>query len=286
MPDNTETLFEVSLARGMADRHRLPLQHVIDVLRQLQEAVREVGKVIQRDRGLDETGDFGLELLADSDGVVFQKNGVKATAAITRNVRIGVEAVRVVMKTAASLERKRPTSIDERGEIVVRHLVPVADIQRQDKTELKLALITPKKREDAVYGERGIETMEAIAATESAVHGLTLYGRLRQLVDRSKKEEGGKYFWGELLTDGGDVWRVKFNARRDADAINLFRKRVVVEGDAIYRRTTYPRLDVSSVKEEATRDYLAAFNDLYGCDSEVYGKENFDALIAEMRGDT
>src|SRR5439155_11952616 len=107
-----EPLFEVVLSGGMAERHRLPLDHVIRVLQRIHEAIREIGKVVQRENGIEvPTGDFGIELLATNEGFVFTKSSVRSTAAITKDQGNGKEAVRRLMKTANHLEKKRPASI-------------------------------------------------------------------------------------------------------------------------------------------------------------------------------
>jgi hypothetical protein len=286
MPKRTETTFIVSLDKGLANRHRLPLQHVIEVLRELNDAVKEVGKGVQRERGIENAdGDFGIDLLATEKGFVFRKGSIQTEAAITRDVENGTEAVRRVMRTMTALERKRPSSIGAYGEPVMRRLASVADIQKADKVELKIALRTPKTRgsEIATYGERGVATIESISAAETSVHGVTIYGRLRELRDKSRKEEGGRWFWGELIADNGAVWRVRFKNSEEGAAVPLFRKRVVVNGDATYYRIATPKLDASTIKPDTARDYEAAFDELYGCDAEIYGNEKFENLLTDLR---
>jgi hypothetical protein len=288
MDGSTETTFKVSLSKGMATRYRLPLPHVIKVLTELYDAVRDAGRAVQRERGSQiADGDFGIELLATGEGIVFQKGSVTAEAAITRDVHNGAEAVRRVMHTMSTLERKRPASIGQGEENTVRRLSLIADIQKKDRVELSLVLNTPQRKnpETALFGDAGIATTDKISASEATVEDMTLYGRLRELRDKSQRESGGKSFWGELLTDDEQVWRLHFKSKDEKYIVPLFRKRVVVNGDAIYYKAFTPRLDVSEIKPQKTRDYEAAFKALYGIDKDVYGKEDFDALIAEMRGD-
>lgn len=287
MSDDRETQIEVSLSKGMADRHRLPLSDVIDVLREIQDAVRDVGKAIQRQRGVENpTGDFGIEILADSEGFIFQKNGVKATAVLTRDVRNGEAAFRQVMKTANQLEKKRPASIDAFGDIAVRRLASIAEVQKKLHAELKLSIIRPGgKREEARFGDAGIATTEGLASPDTVIKGIILFGRLRQLLDRSRSEAGGRFFWGELITDGGEIWKVRFANREERHIVPLFRKRVRVEGDARYYKASYPRLSVEKIDLDKPKNYDAAFNRLYGVDAGIYGGDRFEDVMSEMRGD-
>jgi hypothetical protein len=287
--DATEPLFYVRLSGGLAERNRLPLAHVISVLQRLQEAIREIGKVVQRENGIEvPTGDFGIDLLATNEGFVFRKGSVRSAAAITKDLINGKEAIRRVMKTAQHLEKKRPASIGSSEEVIVPKFAAIAEIQKQDRTKLEMSLTVPKKRkpELATFGERGIHTVEALAADETTEHGLTIYGRLRQLSDRSPSEDGGKYFWGELVKDNQEVWRTRFTTKQQDKAVKLFRQRVIIEGDVTYFRTRSPRVQVTDINPDAMRDYEAAFDELYGCDQDIYGGEDFDTLISEMRGDS
>lgn len=284
-----EPLFEVVLSGGMADRHRLPLDHVIRVLQRIQECIREIGKVVQRENGVEvPDGDFGIELLATGEGFVFTRGSVRSTAAITKDQANGKEAVRRVMKTANHLEKKRPASIGVMGELVMPKLAQIAEIQKQDRTKLQMALTVPKRKmpEIVVFSEPGIHTLEAIAADETTERGLTIYGRLRQLSDRSTSEEGGDYFWGEIIKDDRQIWRARFASQQQDAIVKLFRKRVVIDGDVTYFRIKTPKIDVKHIELDPNRDYEAAFDELYGSDADIYGNEDFDSLIAEMRGDS
>ena len=287
MANDRETQIEVSLSKGLADRHRLPLQDVIEILREIQDAVRDVGKAIQRQRGMENpTGDFGIEILADSEGFIFQKNGVKTTAVLTRDVRNGEAAFRQVMKTATQLEKKRPASIDAYGDIAVRRLVSIAEVQKKLHAELKLTLVRADgKKEEARFGDVGIATTESLSSPDTIIKGIILFGKLRQLFDRSKSETGGRFFWGELITDGGEIWKVRFRNREERRIIPLFRKRVKIEGDARYYKASYPRLSAETVELDKAKNFEAAFNRFFGADAEIYGKEKFEDLVSEMRGE-
>jgi hypothetical protein len=287
MPNDSETTFIVSLSKGMANRNRLPLQHVMKVLTELQDALKVVGRRIQSERGAVVDGDFGIELLANDEGIVFHKGSVRAEAAITRDVANGVEAMRRVMQTMSVLERKRPASLSDGSEPIVQRLATIAEIQKSNSVELSVELRTPGKKrpEFATFGQSGIATTEKIEASESSIKGLTVYGKLRELRDRSMSAGGGRFFWGELITDKDEVWRARFRAADESKAVPLFRKRVVVTGDATYYRANTPRIDVQEIKKEKVRNYDAAFKKLYGLDRAIYGKDDFDELIAEIRGD-
>jgi hypothetical protein len=153
-----EPLFYVSLSGGLADRNRLPLSHVISVLQRIQEAIKEMGKIVQRENGVEvPTGDFGIDLLATNEGFVFRKGSVRSAAAITKDLVNGKEAIRRVMKTADHLEKKRPASIGISEEVIVPKFAAIADIQKLDRTKLEIALKVPNKRkpELVTFGERG-----------------------------------------------------------------------------------------------------------------------------------
>jgi hypothetical protein len=281
-------IFIVTLKRGMADNHRLPLNHVIDLLKELDLLIREVGKAIQRDNGVAQpTGDFGIQLLATSAGVVFRKGSIRATAAITQDIPNGRRTVQQIISTAAALEKKRPVSVeDEAGTHIVRRFGKIGLIQKEDHTQLTLELRNPglKKKPKAVFGQAGIATVEAIEGRSFNVEEMTLFGRLRELRDRSKDETTTKHFWGELLLDNDHVWHLRFPASDAEDVIKLFRRQVEVHGTATYFAARHPRLAVSHIVEDRERDYLQAFDDLQGSDRDLYGSEKLEDLMREARG--
>ncbi len=288
LPKTGETLFEVVLSEGLANRNRLPLAHVIAILQRVQDAIRDVGKIIQREQGREVVdGDFGIELLATEQGFTFRQGSVRSVAAITKDVANGKEAVKQVMRTVDHLQKKRPASIGIEGHAIIPKLAQIADIQKKDQTQLQMVLAVPRARKPqlAVFSEPGIRTLEAISAEQTKEFGLSLYGKLRELHDRSIGDKPSKYFWGELLRDNGEVWRARFDSTQEAEVLALFRKHVVLEGDVTYFEGLSPRIDVKKAAVDESRDYEAAFDELYGCDADIYGKEDFGALIAEMRGD-
>ena len=87
-------VFTVKLIEGLADRNRLPLDHVIRVLTEIKSLVEEVGKRLQRERGEEKaSGNFGLELDAG-----IKAGSVQADILITRDVNTGVDAATHVIK--------------------------------------------------------------------------------------------------------------------------------------------------------------------------------------------
>jgi hypothetical protein len=105
---NEDPIFIVKLQKGLADRQRLPLDHVIRVLEEVRQMVADAGRDIQRDMGIDHpTAEFGLELLAGADGVVFRKGSVQAQIAVTSNLKTGVLAATRIVETINSFEEKQ-----------------------------------------------------------------------------------------------------------------------------------------------------------------------------------
>lgn len=250
-------VFTIVFRKGLAERNRLPLEHVIRTLQELDELIKEVGRQVQRERGKENpTGDFGIELLAGRTGLVFQKGSLKASAAVTQDLDSAEIAVNRVMETANLLQRKQPASIDPSGAPIIRRFARLSGWQRKDRTELRLEWKkTGQRLKAAKFGETAIQTIESISAAEMTVEGLTLYGKLRELKDRTiEPDDEGKGFWGELLTDSGERWRILFaNAALDK-VLPLFRKQVVITGDAKYFKAYNPRLDARSIEKDIDRD--------------------------------
>jgi hypothetical protein len=44
-------VFTIVFRKGLAERNRLPLEHVIRTLQELDEVIKEVGRQVQRERG-------------------------------------------------------------------------------------------------------------------------------------------------------------------------------------------------------------------------------------------
>lgn len=278
-------IFTITFKKGTATQHRLPLAHVIATLQELEYMIREVGKKIQRDRGVENPdGDFGIELLAGTTGIAFKKGSIKAPAAITRDVRNGVRAVSSVIGTIDRVERKSVSSVDEYGEPVFRRLPRISTIQERDGTELGLQLVDKGQIKDtARFSDQGVRVLKELSASEFSVESVTLYGKLRRLTDMSRVE-GQDDIWGELLEDSGEKWRIKFHPNDNDKARRCFTKQVVVQGNASYFRTQPPRVDVREIKEEEPRDYVTAFDRLSKDYRELFGNRDTRKILSEIRG--
>jgi len=296
MPD---PVFIVKFERGLADRHRLPLAHVISVLDELRQMITSVGKDLQKRHGVQNpSGDFGLELLAGRGGIVFKKGSVQAEVAITRDIPTGLLAANSVLATVQRLGRVKTPDKADLGlqdpveQKIVRHLSKIASIQGPDKTELRLSLKRTSEQEElrpkrttAVFGDTAVYNLRAAKLPAFATDDLTLYGRLFELKDRNRETDSNR-FWGELRLDNGENWRVQFDTKAHPDVTTLFRKQVQVTGRAYYYEAYPPKIvpkaDGIAVDEE--RDYLAAFDELYGSAKETLGSD-FDTLLREMHGE-
>ncbi|MGO9095739.1 MAG: hypothetical protein ACLQGV_10995 [Bryobacteraceae bacterium] len=292
MPSKPEDpILTVKLQKGLADRKRLPLGHVLAVLDELRQLITAIGKEMQRDSGvLHPTGDFGLELVANLEDAVFQPSSVRADIAVTQDVRIGVLATQQVVKTVGLLDNddfpglRTGETIDPR---IIRHLNRIAKIQKSDRTELHLAFQLPdyERPMAARFGQAGMSAVRSLLAAAFTVEGATLYGKLYELSDHdpSDEDQAGR-FWGELRRENGDVWRLEFRSGDVGQVAPMFRKQVVVTGNAVYFRVFTPKLVVEQIALDRDRDYVAAFDELFGTDRELY-RTDLDTLLRQMRGD-
>lgn len=278
--------FTITFAKGLADRHRLPYDHVLRTLQEFGELVREVGQQVQRDKGVENpSGDFGIEILANRDGFVFSKGSLRATAVLTRDVGNGVTAVTRVIHAANLLEKKKPSSIDPSYAPILRRFARISGLQVLDKTELKIKLQEPgKKTRQAVFGEAGVATVESLSGAGMTLENVTVYGKLRQLKDRSREEEGGDTFWGELIAENGEIWRVQFSSEKLTTVLPLFRQQVAIMGDATYFKANNSRLVAKSIDLDPHRDYEVAFEHLQQSYSDTLGDSEVEDLLKEIRG--
>ena len=278
-------IFSIVFKKGKASRHRLPLNHVLATLQELDFMVREVGKKIQRDRGVENPdGDFGIELLADASGIAFAKGSIKTQAAITRDVENGIRTVSSVIGTTDQVEKKTVVSIDEYGEPVFRRLSRISPMQELDGTELRLQLAKQGEIIDtARFSARGVEVLRELSMAEFAVESVTLYGRLRKLTDISRLEDRDD-IWGELEEDNGNRWRVKFHPADYDKARRLLSKQVIAFGDANYFRTKLPRIEVKEIKVEEKRDYVAAFDNFSREYERIFGGRDPQKILQDIRG--
>lgn len=280
-----QTIFSIVFKKGMADNNRLPLGHVIATLQQVDQMVREIGKQIQRENGVENPdGDFGIELLAGRGGLIFRKGSVRTASAVTRDVKHGVEAITRVMETTDIVEKKKVVSIDQYGEQVLRRLPRVSQIQEQDKTELHFTLTQNGKiTHTSKFGEKGREALRQMASSEIEVEAVTLYGKLRELKDLSKENENSNRFWGELVEDNGSKWRVCFSESDLPKVLPLFRKQVSIFGDATYFKTAAPRIDAMRIEEEKTPDYIAAFDNFQSAYADIFGDRDPEEILDTTR---
>jgi hypothetical protein len=284
MPKKTETTFSVVFKKGMAVKNRLPLNHVISTLRELDYMIREVGRKVQQENGrLEPDGDFGIELLAGATGLAFHKGSVKTTAAMTKDVRNGFETLTRIVQTTDIIEKKRSVSVDEFGAAVVRGLATISTYQEKNQTQLQLQIRQGRVTEQAVFSQKGVNAIKQLGTAEFAVESVTLYGKLRKLTDQSRVEDQDD-IWGELLEDNGDKWRIKFHPTDFDKARKLFTKQVVVFGDASYFKTKFPRIDVKEITEEKKRDYVAAFDRFSHEYERILGDRDPQKILTDIRG--
>lgn len=287
MKNQHSPIFKVIFRKGLAERNRLPLEHVIRTLQELDAAIREVGREVQKARGVENpTGDFGLELLAGRGGFIFRKGSLQALSAATRDLENAAIAVTRVIHTADLLDRKQPASLEPSVAPVIHRFARLSGWQRETKTELKLEWLKPGERAIAArFGEAAIQTIDSISAPDMIVEAVTLFGKLRQLKDLTKElDEEGNAFWGELVTDGGESWRIRFPNAELRNVLPLFRKQVAVTGDAKYFQARNPRLDAKKIALDAERDYTAAFDKYQGSDADDFGDIEVQDLLKELRG--
>jgi hypothetical protein len=280
-------VFTVQLKQGLADRQRLPLADVLSVLEEVRLMIVDVGREIQRDLGIEKpAADFGLELLAGPEGVLFSPGSVQAHIAITSNIDTGVIAAKRVLSTVNSLAEKKPVVTTDAERNVVRRLNRINKVRERDKTELHLVLQTPAKPKptEAIFNATAAATAWTLQAPVFEMEGTTLYGKLFQLKDNDPEDDGAKGFWGELRRENGETWRIQFPATETDKATGLFRKQVAVTGTAKYYRIAMPKLIVSDIVLDEERDYEKAFDELYGIDRKLYG-DDFQKALKEMRGE-
>jgi hypothetical protein len=285
MRRTNEIIFSIIFKKGLANKNRLPLNHVIYTLREIDSMIREVGRKVQRESGVENPdGDFGVELLAGASGLAFQKGSLKTTSAITKDINNGTETLTRIIKTTNVIENKKIVTVDDYHAPVVRGLAIISNIQEKDKTELSIQLAKQGKITDHTrFSEKGIQAIRGMSAAEFAIESLTLYGKLRALADKSRVEEEDD-IWGELVEDNGNKWRIKFYPTDLSKARELFTKQVVVFGDAVYFKTKFPRLDVKTISEDKQRDYVAAFDNFSRDYEEVFGDRDPGEIIKDIRG--
>jgi len=290
--EQTDPIIIVKLQDGLADRHRLPLNHVISVLEEVRSMVTEAGHEIQRERGLEKPADFGLELLAEEGGIIFKVGSVEATIAITTNVQDGFLAAQKIVKTVERLrgEQDKKTPKEDYDVHIIRRLNRIARIQKTDRTKLNLSVRAPRNGHEptpdysALFDQVAIDSVRSMQAPTFSIEPMTIYGKLMQLKDKDEEEASGRGFWGEVLRESGESWRVQFKASDVDVAARLFRHQVSITGKAFYFRAFSPKLLAQEILPETEKDYEKAFDELYGCDKKLYNSD-FVSLLKEMRGE-
>lgn len=286
----SETVIYIKFQKGLADRKRLPLAHVLSVLEEFRQMIAEVGRAFQFRKGIpNPTGDFGLEILAGPHGAVFRPGSLETPVVITQDVQTGILATQHVIKTIGTLESDKfpPPEDEEIDRYIVRRLNRIAHIQQTDKIETYFAVKRPgfPRPMAATFGATAAAMARAMQAPTFQMEGMTLYGKLYELADRSPSEEDtGKYFWGELRRENGEVWRVRFKSEDLPKVVPLFRKQVVLTGTAYYYRVAGPKLVAEQIDQDKDRDFEEAFEQLLGCYKDIY-KADFRTLMKRMHGE-
>jgi hypothetical protein len=277
---------ELVFQKGMADSHRLPIDQVIRTLQEFQELVREVGRRVQTKNGVENPdGDFGLQLVGNRAGMIFRKGSLKAGAVATRDVANAKRTFNLITANVNAYTKKsvRPATIEDA--IVARRLLRIGDLQKSSRTQIAIVTKgTEMASTKATLTEATWQHLRAAAQPHMKVEGLTLYGRLRQLNDRSKSEDTDGHFWGELAGEGQEVWRLRFPADRLGEVLPLFRQQVTVEGDATYFGFRHPRLIVKHIAKEPERDLVGAVTVLRSGAMKRFADFTTEELLAELHG--
>lgn len=290
MPDTPDDpIVTIKLRKGLADRKRLPLGDVIRILEEFRQMVADAGRRIQHERGVpNPTGDFGLEVIAGESESIFKPGSVQTPLAITQNSTFGILAVQEVVKTLNTLEADQgvPEPNREYDRLMLRRISRVAKIQKRDRMELQISLESFNTNVNqpitATFGSSGMASLHALQTSTLEIQGMSLYGKLVELVDHDESDEDGKGFWGELRRDNGEPWRVQFRADDLEKVTGLFRKQVVVSGRAVYYNVTRPKIVAESVVLDEDRDYEAAYDEIFGSCKDVLGSD-LDTLIRRNR---
>lgn len=284
-----DTIVMVKLQKGLADRQRLPLGDVLGVLEEFRQMVAEAGRRIQRERGMTKpTGDFGLELVAGDAGNLFKPGSVQAPLAMTSNVNTGILAVQEVVNLLNNLEEDEGVPEPNRryDRPLLRRVARVARIQKRDRMELEISMSTPgvDVPVTATFGTSGMASLTALQTPTLEIQGMSMYGKLVELVDRDESDEDGKGFWGELRRDNGEPWRVQFRTGDSELVTTMFRKQVVVTGRAVYYNVTRPKIVVEIIALDSERDYEAAYDEIFGANKESFNAD-LNTLIRRNRED-
>jgi hypothetical protein len=278
---------------GLATRNRLPLDHVIRVLNEIKSTLETIGKDVQREQGAeDPSGDFGLEIVGG-----FRRGSVKAAVAITKNQAAGVVAARQFLSTVNSLStqfagRKRSAKSATVAAVaydprVVSRVGNINKVREIDKTRVEFSLVQRGggRQEKATINDRTAEVLAKLREPNFAIEDLTVYGKLSQLRDPSGEgEESRKAFFGELVGDDGQTWRIEFRPDDAQRVAGLFRRQVHVTGNAVYYKALNPKIVAKDFGPDEQRDYDAAFDEMFGASPELTDTP-LKKLIEELETD-
>jgi hypothetical protein len=303
MARQSEAVLTITLQKGLADRNRLPLAHVIKVLQEVRGMLIDAGREILKERGVEEPkNDFGLELLAE-DGTAFHKGSVRSNIAITVDVEVGILAAQAVLETVRELDVAlnqefvgTPKRLEPTEARIVHRLERIAFINEIAKAEARFQVKVPKAlmpdqamktiRRPATFGAREAEAIRVYRLPDFVEENLLLYGRLFELKDPAEADEGVGFFWGELKRDNGEKWRIQFNDEDEGLVTPLFRHQVMVTGTAHYYQTRSPKLtaNAGAIHADVDRDYEAAFDELFGCEKQAFNMP-LDELLKMRYGE-
>ena len=286
-----DPIFVVNLSKGLANRRRLPLEHVLSILSEVRQMIVETGRDIQLAHGHQSPdGDFGLELLAGEGGTAFHGGSLESRIAITTDKVNALLAAELVLNTVDGLANRslaQPESNSTKARIV-RRLNKVARIQKDDKIDTRFSLQRPDKEhtKNAVFGEPAISYANTLTEEEFVEESITVFGKLFRLEDPDIEDEGGKDVRGELRQDTGEQWRVQFHDANRADVANAFGEQVALTGTVTYYRVASPKILVGrdGIEIDVGRDYEVAFDELFGCNKDLYGGADLETLLEEIRG--
>ena len=283
-----DPVFIVKLQKGLADRHRLPLEDVLTVLGEVRQMLSDAGRAVRQQQGLaDSDVDFGLELVAGPRGSAFRKGSIQAHIALTADKANGLLAADLVLDTVKALTKGKldPGPGGSPENRIIRRLNNIAKIHKKDKIDTQFGVRRPNQARatTATFGDAAVSYAKTLSDAEFTEDSVTVFGKLSELEDRDLNEEGGKDVFGELRHDTGETWRVQFKASDKTKARDAWGEQVTITGRVSYYRVASPRIEVESIEVDPERDYESSFDELFGCDRDAY-KVGLDMLLEEIRG--
>lgn len=285
MRTDDTAVFTLTFTKGLADRNRLPFEQVMRTLTEFQDLVKELGKRVQRSDGnIHPDGNFGLEVVAGPGGYAFSKGSVIANVVATQDVANAAKTFNLIITQAKTYDKKVVTDESIETAIMARRMFNMARLQQPAKSLVAFTMKSSTARAPkAVLTEKAFLHLQAARRKLMQIDGLSLYGRVRQLKDRSQKEDGDGHFWGELVTDNQDVWRLRFVADDLKKVLPLFMQQVHVTGNATYfGPAKNPRLVVTAISKDEDRDYLKAFDKIRSEGTKLFGDATTEELLKEL----